>query len=1725
MYRKIGVILALLVLALIGLSRSGNHSKSEARGNNILASKTNPKESGSVLGKGYRYGPHIYLTAEGTYAAGGVIPLTSMQEPVVEIQSYGVNGTAQADIYKADLDSLLKYIAHDKDGKQNNSKTDISSFTKLAGQSISIADNDTDDRIILPIGEKETGIWFIKLTYGSAVTESFVVRSGIGVTAKNGDNQLIFWGQNFESKRSIGHGDITVYSLLDGKRELGSAGFGNDGIAITGLSAESDIAIAKVDDDIAIVPLNLKYLNFGYSSINYHPKNKKTVYFVFTDRPIYKPGDTLYFKSILRDDDDARYAIPTGIARVQVYKDWDENNAFYDQNTNITADGTVYGALKLPDDIGTGNYSLKISVPKPKTDYPDYTWEDNTVYFQVEYFRKPEFGIDITTDAPEIVSGDRLRFNVTGSYFSGQPLTGDVSYKIYSSDYWDYDYYYDEYKPQIESDYRWGYWGSKEVRNDRISFDTQGRASVDIQYRNPSENTKNQVISIEATFDNGSGNPSFARKNILVRSGLYSIFRKDSWRNTKVGEELQLPVIAVGVRNTSVSGIELTAKVKREQWIAYAVDNQKYPSYRQESEDLGVLKAVTDQSGNAVFKMTPSKPGSYTFTVTGTDTQGNTIARLFYKWVTLEGEIVHVNQSENGLQITANKEQYQPGDTAILTLTSAIPDRDVLLSLDRAKVNRYQVVHMTGKSDDVSIPVVATDMPNIFASVSSFDNESVNTSEAVLKVPALSKKITYRIMPDRERYGPGDTVTLNVESTDPAGNPVSADTAVWTVDKALFELVDQQPLRIFEQFWQDRYNYTQFSHSLEGIMVNMAEGGGCFLSGTDILMEGGRSKAIENIKPGERILTRKDTVFGALVPATVTSVAVRNDRGYVVINGQLRVTPDHLLYAEGGWVQAGSLQRGDKLLGTDGKTISVRSVEWLASDVRVYNLEIEKYHTFFADGIWVHNQKGGGGGREIFKDTAYWNPSLHTDSNGRAQVRFKLPDNLTTWVIAAVGATGDTKVGKATTEIVVSKDVIVRPVVPNILRVDDRMNLAAMVQNFTGKERMFAVSLSGDQLTVEGEKTQRVMVGEGGSVQVSWNVTPKSPKDQAKITYSAVDESDTKIGDTVAISIPIRSFGFIQREVKVGNGPSDVEITLFPDAVNDQTKLSLSLSPSLVGSLIPAMRYLVDYPYGCIEQTTSRFVPAVIAKLNPSLFKSALEDKDLDAILAKGIAKISGYQQSDGGWTWWYYGVSDPFVTAYVTEYLLAADSSGAQVDTGMLGRAKNYFQQMKNANATTTLNKDTDVIREYALGLFPDTPAGKRLTYHDGSGTKSPDILAMEIMANYRSGFTDPAQNGLNTLLSLAKPQGETVYWDPGSRQNFGSRNASTAYAIRAILTAQGDRTIAVKAARYLVEKRQYDYWSNTFATSQVVRALTELTKTGFEDDPNLTYRILLDNKQVGGGTVASILQEPVDLKIPTKDIKAGGSEITIAAEGTGQLYWVLTMDQFRTDRSVGPESHGLTVIREYINGVDASKPIGIGDPVTVRITLDGVSDEEYYGVIEDELPAGFIPVVESLKNEQFLQNPRDFWSVSAREYTQNGVILSAYRFGGGKRIYEYKARAISAGEFIVPPARASLMYSPETNGRTGVTTVKVGKLATPRPVLPQIQQNQSKNRASTPTVLGLSIIGLSVLFLLGLVVLLVPRFRSRVVSGIRWAMRKPVRKNPPGPTGPYPPAPPVDP
>jgi hypothetical protein len=237
--------------------------------------------------------------------------------------------------------------------------------------------------------------------------------------------------------------------------------------------------------------------------------------------------------------------------------------------------------------------------------------------------------------------------------------------------------------------------------------------------------------------------------------------------------------------------------------------------------------------------------------------------------------------------------------------------------------------------------------------------------------------------------------------------------------------------------------------------------------------------------------------------------------------------------------------------------------------------------------------------RSAFADTAFWLASAAASADGQVELSFKVPDNLTTWKIR-VWAIGDgTRVGSGDADLIARKNLIIRPQTPRFLTERDQLVLSGVVRNDLPADKSVRVVLvqDGEHLTLQSAAEQTVMVPAGQEVRVDWLATAVSAGDAAiRMQAFADDESDA-----VEVRVPVQVHGMLKTESFAGvirpqENSGRVQIKVPEARTVEQSRLEVRFSPSLAMSLVDSLPYLIEYPYGCTEQTLNRFLPAVLVQ-------------------------------------------------------------------------------------------------------------------------------------------------------------------------------------------------------------------------------------------------------------------------------------------------------------------------------------------------------------------------------------------------------------------------------------------------------------------------------------------------------------------------------------------------
>ena len=690
--------------------------------------------------------------------------------------------------------------------------------------------------------------------------------------------------------------------------------------------------------------------------------------------------------------------------------------------------------------------------------------------------------------------------------------------------------------------------------------------------------------------------------------------------------------------------------------------------------------------------------------------------------------------------------------------------------------------------------------------------------------------------------------------------------------------------------------------------------------------------------------------------------------------------------------------------------------------------------------------------RSRFLDTAFWLPSAVTDDSGQATFRFSMPDNLTTWRATARGHTRETLVGQATHEAVCTKPFLVRLAAPRFITQDDRLRLAAIVHNRTDQPLQADVGLESELLAVTGG-AQSGQVAPGEAKRFEWEVTAPAVGD-ATVRVAAHSGA---LEDAMQMTLPVYPKGRHRAELRSGVVASRAveSLPIRGDAIAGASALTVRLTPSLAAAMLGSHDYLANYPYGCIEQTTSAFLPdVIIARMLDRLNLEApgLRER-LPSMVQNGLLKIYGYQRDDGGWGWWGYDGSDPWMTAYVVFALQQARQAGYEMSGRVLADG---VQRLAQLYGRVNMDAHDRVWAAYVLALVGRADVVRQA--NSGKGVReliergqsaSAEVRALTCLALNAMGETAAARGLMDGLWRDARQSEDLVHWETGGGDYWRSpASETTALALSAACRLTPDDPRLAKVARWLLLARRGDHWQSTRDTAFVLYALADYLPLTGEAAPDFTATVAVNGQSLLSRrfTRADLIAPDVVVQVPAERLTPGSTvEVAIDRQGAGRLYYTLELDQYVPEDLDRPivSGTGITIERSYRLVTRRAQPgqalrtEGVGEARSqfssgdvIEVTLKIHSDREHaYMMVEDPIPAG----CEILDRGSVPMWEWDWWW--ADQVVRDELMAFAVRkLPEGTRLVTYRMKAQVPGQYCAMPPVAYNMYDPRVRS-TGIS------------------------------------------------------------------------------------------
>ncbi|MDC0720403.1 Ig-like domain-containing alpha-2-macroglobulin family protein [Nannocystis bainbridge] len=1386
----------------------------------------------------------------------------------------------------------------------------------------------------------------------------------------------------------------------------GTGRSGADGLATLPLGDRGQLLIASKGGDVAFVPENMYYYSPDSTGWSAYSQGDDYRFYVAEDRGLYKPGETAKVKGWVRSvGGGERGDIGLTSASTANYRLYDPRGSeVLKGEVPVNAAGGFELTLALPGNINTGPAPLHIEVGG-RTHYHN---------LKVEEFRRPEYEVKVEASPGPHLVGTSAELTLSANYFSGGGLAGaEVDWRVRSEPA--------SFSPPGLDEYSFGFteswsWWRRDARPQGREFTFTGKTDAAGQHRIRadfvwSRPARAYTVTAEGSAQDVNRQKWTGRTRLVVHPADLYVGLKTSRPFYNKGDKFSVEAVIADLDGKLIEGKTATVLAQqfewvqeRGQWTEKVVDTQNCP--------------VSSSKGAARCDFVARRGGTLRLEATVADARGRASVTRTDLWVAGGDTPPSRTIEQEKVGLLTDKKEYGAGDVAELLVVSPWPQAEGVMTIRRSGLVRSERFKVEDGAAKLRVPIEEGHVPNLHVHVDlvgaaprTRDDGTADPGLAPrpayaagsvnLRVPPRRRTLQLTAKPRDEELPPGAETVVDVELKDAEGKPVAGGEVALAV-------VDEAVLSLTGYSWPDPV--ATFYLDRDG---------------------GVREHHLRELL----LLARPDLAKLQLTGAVGSSRdGDSDDRAEAAPK---RASKKNAGMAPGAPVMAPAPEEEKKA-------------------------EVSKPTD---DESGAQQEEGAIALRTDFSALALFAAAVPTDSKGKAQVKLKLPDNLTRYRVMAVAAAGTGAFGSGEATVTASRPLMVRPSPPRFLNFGDKLELPVVVQNQGKKPLTVEVAVRAGNAKLTAGTGRKVQVPAGDRVEVRFPATTELAG-TARFQFAVASGKHT---DAAEVSLPVWTPATTEAFATYG--------TLDSGAVAQPVKapgqvwrefggLEVTTTSTALAGLTDALLYLVRYPFDCAEQVSSRVM--AIASLRDVLSAFAAEGlpppKELEAGVRQDLLRLAKLQNYDGGWGFWRWGErSYPYLSIHVAHALARADAKGFNVPKDMTQKAVNYLQSIRYRIPESYGPVEKQVLRAYALytlrQLGRGNPTAARELIKEAGGIEK---MGMEAVAWLYSALQgDPASTAeLEAIRLIVRNRAEetagaahfvTSYSDGGHVLLHSDRRVD-ALMLEALIADQPKSDLIPKLVEGLMAHRKAGRWSSTQENAFVLVALDRYFNTYEKITPDFVARVWLGARYAGEQKFAGRQTDRRRIDIPMAEVAAIGSgDLILQKEGKGRLYYRIGMRYAPTDLMMPPSDHGFVVDRAYEpiddpkdvkRDADGTWRIKGGARVRVRLTMVAPT-RRYHVALVDPLPAGLEPQNPALMTTGALpedpqalskQSPWWWWNRPWFEH-QNLRDERAEAFTSllweGVHTYTYVALATTPGVFVVPPPKAEEMYHPETFGR----------------------------------------------------------------------------------------------
>ena len=488
--------------------------------------------------------------------------------------------------------------------------------------------------------------------------------------------------------------------------------------------------------------------------------------YIYTERPIYRPGQTVYWKLFARDSRGSGYVMPAaGKASIALVGPDGSSRAV--TSTGISSSGTSDSSFVLPADAPLGDWRVSATVGRATSG----------ATFAVQEYRKPEFKVDVKPDREVYVNGDEIRFVVAANYFFGSPVFGAVvRYNLFESrldgaSFVDEEGYEGGEGPQV------GY--GRVLATGEARTDVDGRVALEFS---PPRMAYDRRVSLEVEVVDASNRAVSARGSAIIGRGLFTIQVRPRTAVVMAGQPIAVDVVTLDHLGKPVVAA-VTVDLDQDEW------SMLERRYVRSTRPLASATVTTGANGKGSLTLLPSpaRSGYIKILARADDSKGNRVTDESGVWV-YDARVAQYAYRYPNLEAFLDRGTYAPGDTARVLVNTDAKNAQVIATVEGKDLEAVIITTLAGSTGLVKVPILASYAPNVYVAVHVRRGAEVRSRTLDLSVTGDRHDLQIRLATDRPEYRPKDEAHIRVETTDGSGRPTAAEVSVGVVDEAIYSL-------------------------------------------------------------------------------------------------------------------------------------------------------------------------------------------------------------------------------------------------------------------------------------------------------------------------------------------------------------------------------------------------------------------------------------------------------------------------------------------------------------------------------------------------------------------------------------------------------------------------------------------------------------------------------------------------------------------------------------------------------------------------------------------------------------------------------------------------------------------------------------------------------------------------------------------------------------------------